>query len=63
MANNPTATRSPGSAKNWRLWALEQARRQGQLEMLVLRSTRKPGPATEPARQQRRRKRRVGVFG
>ena len=29
MANNPTATRPPRSAKNWWPWTLEQARRQG----------------------------------
>jgi len=47
----------------WPRWSLEQARRAGQLELFVQRSTKPRGREAEPASQQRKRKRRMGVFG
>jgi hypothetical protein len=50
----------PAGAKQWRKWSLAESRRQGQAEMFPEHRSENPDPALA---RQRRRKRRMGVFG
>jgi hypothetical protein len=50
----------PTGAKSWPKWSLKEAKRQGQAEMFPGRHSEDPDVIIT---KQRRRKRRMGVFG
>jgi hypothetical protein len=58
MAKQPRLPAPKSGPMAWPKQSLEDARRSGQLELFVLRSTRNPESA--PVRQQRKRRRRLG---
>ena len=52
--------RPPAGAKHWPKWTLQEAAQQGQREMFTADGSVNPGHTVV---RQRRRKRRMGVFG